>query len=79
MPPIRPLGIAVLCAALGAGAVYAATGWSVRAQLQSAAREVSNRAIKQDRSPMHHPAPARRAPGFLEEPDAAEQSRDVTS
>lgn len=57
MHPIKLALASALTGAIALGGVYVATSWSVQARLETAAREVSNRAAKQDRLPIMRVAP----------------------
>lgn len=66
MHRIKSVLAAVLTGTLALGGLYVATSWSVQARLETAAREVSNRAAKQDRLPVLRVAPAPVRPERLE-------------
>ena len=51
-------GVSLLC-------LYAAASWSVEAELETAARMISNRAAKQDRLPVVRPAPVAALPNVV--------------
>ncbi len=69
----------VLSGALALGGVYVATSWSLQARLETAAREVSQRAAKQDRLPVFRVAPARIAPIPPERHKEIQQGGEATS
>jgi hypothetical protein len=79
MHRIRSALAAVLTGTLALGGMYVATTWSVQARLETAAREVSNRAAKQDRWPALRAAPAPMTPIRPKGREEAQESGDATS
>ncbi len=51
MHPVK-LAAATVVGGVSLLGLYAAAGWSVQAELETAARMISNRAMKQDRLPL---------------------------
>ena len=56
MYPVR-FAVAAVLGGVPLFGVYVATSWSVQAELETAARLISDRAAKQDRLPVARPAP----------------------
>ena len=64
MHPVK-LAAATVVGGVSLLGLYAAAGWSVQAELETAARLISNRAMKQDRLPLARAVPPVAAPKLV--------------